>query len=156
MDVDRVVNVKLDDLFGENTRMCLPTSYDANFMQDLMCSSANNKLYLETIKAQSQKRLTGGRDGGPLERRGGWATTAALFDMGPPAYNKVISRLVFDKDGIISKDDIPKARSALEATNGVIVTKRDEWCNGFLVTPYEGCKKINRSVVFKVWVDGVA
>jgi len=160
MDVDRVVNVKLDDLFGSNTRMCLPTVYNANFMQDLMCSSANNSLFLEAIKEQSQKRLTGGKDGGPLERRGGWATTNDLFSMGPPTYNRVVARLVFGKDGQIPGDDLPEARAALEKTNGVIVTKKVEWCDGLLVTPFEGCKRINRDDLYskyglKGWNDAV-
>lgn len=161
MDVDRVVNVKLDDLFGPNARMCLPTLYDTNFMQDVMCSSAKNPVFLEAIKSQSQIRLMGGKDGGPLERRGGWAKTDDLFHMGPPTYNRIVSRIVFGKDNAIPKgDQILKARAAIEKTNGVIVTKREEWCDGLLVTPYEGCKAVNRGALYKQynltgWNDAV-
>lgn len=150
MDVDRVVNVKLDTLLLPNTRMCLPTMYDSNFMQDIMCSSPLNSLYREVIKAQSKKRLTGGKDGKPLDRRGGWATTDDLFSMGPPMYKTIVSQVVFGSNGAISKEYLPKARSAIERTSGVIVTKREEWCDGFLVTPFDGCKAINRNSLYKV------
>jgi hypothetical protein len=124
--------------------------YDSNFMQDIMCSSPHNLLYREVIKAQSKKRLTGGKDGEPLERRGGWATTDDLFSMGPPMYKKIVSLVVFGSNDEISKEDLPKARTAIEKTNGVIVTKREEWCDGFLVTPFDGCKAINRNSLYKV------
>lgn len=160
LDVDRVVNVKLDDLFRQNTRMCLPTVYDTNFMQDIQCSSPKNKVFLEAIQAQTKIRMTGGRGGRPLERRGGWARTEDLFAMGPPTYNTVIARVVFGKDRAIDKSDLPKARAAIDKTGKVIVTKREEWCDGFLVTPFDGCKAINRAALYKAynitgWNDAV-
>ena len=160
LDVDRVVNVQLEDLFGPNARMCLPTVYDTNFMQDIMCSSANNSLYLEAIKEQSTIRMTGGIGGKTLQRRHGWVKKEDLFRMGSPTYNRVVSRLVFGQESEIPEDDLPKARAAIEKTNGVIVTKREEWCDGFLVVPFEGCRSVQRQVLYEQykiepWSDAV-
>jgi hypothetical protein len=35
--------------------------------------------------------------GGPIERRGGWASKQALFAIGPPLFNGVIFATVFGK-----------------------------------------------------------
>ena len=38
-----------------------------------------------------------------------------------------------------------------EHSNGMIITKRDAWCDGLLVNNFEGCKRINRDSLYKAY-----
>ena len=74
LDVDRLVNKRIEDVIQPNTRLCLPTSNDANFCQDLMCTAPKNELFLSIIRDATNMRL-------PLKRRKGWCKGGALFEM---------------------------------------------------------------------------
>jgi len=136
IDADKLVNRPVKDVLSPNARLCLPTHFDVNFCQDLMCSPPENDLFLDMIRASSVERL-------PLERREGWSRGGALFDMGPVLYNRRIFARVFvdDKDdgGKDSwyddcVDDVSALRELIGGSDGVIATKKDTGCrDGFLV-----------------------
>lgn len=155
VDADALDNPKqFDQVFHSTVKMCLPIYLDINFSQSLVCSSPGNQLYLTMIKQMSKHRMTS-NDGGPLERRDGWARREALFDMGPPMFNRVIFGLVFGTlhagtgniEGI--EDDmrlLQKEASDLIATGQFV----DE-CHSFIANPYEGCKLWNRASLYRLY-----
>ncbi|KAL7504811.1 hypothetical protein ACHAXN_005596 [Cyclotella atomus] len=136
LDADRLISIPMDNVVRDSTRLCLPTFDDANFCQDLQCTSPKNELFLNMIRDCSKIRMTSGPNGGPLERRKGWSKGGALFDMGPVVYNRNILSMVFEGvtyDDIGSHGGYGKARESLVNSEGLILTKRDKSMDGLLV-----------------------
>ncbi|KAL7530448.1 hypothetical protein ACHAXR_003506 [Thalassiosira sp. AJA248-18] len=131
IDVDRLINKRMEDVIQPNTRLCLPTQNDITFCQDLMCTSPKNELFLATIREASNMRI-------PQKRRKGWCKGGQLFEMGPVLYNKQIFIHVFGGDDAMYykyMDGISAFRELLVAgSDGVIATKEETRCDdGFLV-----------------------
>lgn len=133
LDVDRLVGKRFDDIFTPNTRLCLPTHFDINFAQDIMCSSRGNELFLSLVQEASKIRMKS-------ERRKGWIKGGTLFGMGPDLYNKQILMKVFGMDSNAydnHKGDnnfFVQAREAIAVSNGTIITKKEsDYCNNTLV-----------------------
>eukprot|EP00984_Skeletonema_dohrnii_P032531 scaffold26870_cov93-Skeletonema_dohrnii-CCMP3373.AAC.1 len=76
LDVDRLVSRKFADFITQSTRLCLPTHFDINFAQDIMCSARGNEMFQSIIQRASKVRMES-------ERRKGWIKVGVLFDMGP-------------------------------------------------------------------------
>jgi mannosyltransferase OCH1-like enzyme len=137
IDADRLVSVPMSKIVTDKTKLCLPTSNDVIFTQDLQCSSPKNKLYREVIKGMSSQRMKG-HGGKPLERRKGWIRGGEIFEMGPILYNKKIFEMMFDhlsidEHGFHDPSTYEKAREAL-AKSEYLVTKADRDCfDGLLV-----------------------
>ena len=174
-DIDRVMNVNLDDIINpDTTKMMLPTYYDVNFCQDLFGSSPGNELILNVFKKQNEKRIT-------LPRKNGWLKSSDLIHGLFQVYSNSIETELFGhtlKSSNETKWDIvttqeydpyrkasrstvsmhlsnkrmPEVRHVLdEHSNGMIITKKDTWCNGLLVNNFEGCKRINRDSLYKAY-----
>lgn len=131
IDADRLISKNIEDVIQPVTRMCLPTSDDSNFCQDLMCSSRKNDLFLFMIREATKSRL-------PLKRREGWVQGGGLFELGPVLYNKQILIHVFGgNEDTYDKcvGDFSVARELVaEGSDRVIVTKKETACNdGLLV-----------------------
>eukprot|EP00571_Detonula_confervacea_P004866 CAMPEP_0172319000 /NCGR_PEP_ID=MMETSP1058-20130122/36461_1 /TAXON_ID=83371 /ORGANISM="Detonula confervacea, Strain CCMP 353" /LENGTH=423 /DNA_ID=CAMNT_0013033937 /DNA_START=176 /DNA_END=1444 /DNA_ORIENTATION=+ len=156
VDADALINPKqFDKVFLPTIKMCLPIYLDINFAQSILCSSPKNQLYLEMIKQMSKRRMTSNK-GGPLERRDGWATTNALFSMGPPLFNHVIFDLVFGNSHVSGHGDIPGIEDTMrvlqEEASGVIATGQfHDGCHSFLADPFEGCKDWERGELYKLY-----
>jgi hypothetical protein len=150
LDVDRTVNIPLDQIIGDysKTKMLLPTYYDINFMQDAMCTAPRNRLYLQLLNHMTERRLRGGPNGTPLPRKDGWLTKSDLFSLGPDLFRSVVMQVVFEKPRI----EMEQAREAIHMTK-LIRTAKDEWCDGMFVKPFEGCKHINREALY--WQYGL-
>ncbi|KAL3797968.1 hypothetical protein HJC23_013206 [Cyclotella cryptica] len=139
VDADRLVSLPMSRILTETTKLCLPTFNDVNFCQDLQCTSPGNELYLSIVRAMSQRRMMGGENGKPLERRRGWVRGGELFEMGPVVYNERVMQVVFaglsTKDMGMVENSYAKAREALEKYGrGLILTKKDKDCmDGLLV-----------------------
>ena len=156
LDADRLISKKIDDVIYPNTRMCLPTHEDANFCQDLICTSPRNQLFLSMIRGASTVRLQ-------KERRKGWVDGGSLFDLGPPLYNTQIFIDVFGGDESTydkCSSHLSGPRELLKGSDGVIVTKHERGCNdGFLVDDkLPHC--VERSALYKKykmvhWATGV-
>lgn len=146
-DIDRVMSIPLDEVIGESkkTRLLLPTYYDYNFMQDVMCTAPKNRLFEELLHQMTERRLHGGPDGKPLPRKDGWLLETDLFSLGPALYMEIVSQVVFGQ----RKVEIKEARNAMQSTSrGLIGTAKDEWCDGMLVRPFEGCKGLQRGPLY--------
>lgn len=133
LDVDRLVSKRFDDIFTPSTRLCLPTHFDINFAQDIMCSSRGNELFLSLVQEASEIRMKS-------ERRKGWIKAGTLYDMGPDLYNKQILMKVFGMDSKAyddhkeDKNFFVQAREAILASNGTIITKKEsDYCDNTLV-----------------------
>lgn len=143
IDADRLISKELSSVIHPNTKLCLPTHNDVNFAQDLMGTSPGNKLFLSMIRKASNRRMKGGRNKGPLERRQGWIDGGSLFDMGPPLYNIEILKIVFVG---LTESDYHDNRSSsehlftllreslMQLRDGLIVTGKEVDCShGLLV-----------------------
>lgn len=133
LDVDRLVSRKFADFITPSTRLCLPTHFDINFAQDILCSSPGNEMFLSIIQRASKIRLES-------ERRKGWTKGGLLFEMGPPLYNSQILMNVFGMDSDaydrLKGDEgfFVQARGAIAAQEGTIITKLEsDYCNDTLV-----------------------
>lgn len=155
-DYDRAFNIPLDQVLrsGPGASLCLPTFHDKDFMQALMCSAPKNYLFKETINRATEKRLKGGPNNTPMERRRGWLRRDDLLSLGPPTYNAAVSYVVFDGPLLMksgepqaSPNHMALARAAIDDTNGVIVTKLDTGCDGLLSNSSNGCPRVNKAEV---------
>jgi hypothetical protein len=133
LDVDRLVSRKFADFITPSTRLCLPTHFDINFAQDIMCSSRGNEMFLSIIQRASTIRMES-------ERRKGWVKGGLLYDMGPSSYNSQILMNVFGMDSKAydrhkgEKAFFAQARDAISASHGTIITKLEsDYCNDTLV-----------------------
>jgi len=132
LDVDRLVSRKFADIITQSTRLCLPTHFDINFAQDIMCSSRGNEMFQSIIQRASKIRMES-------ERRKGWIKVGVLFDMGPSLYNSQILMNVFGMDSeayhrLRDKAFFAQARDAIAASQGTIITKLESnYCNDTLV-----------------------
>jgi len=156
-DFDRIFNVPLDNVLRSGpAALCLPTFRDDDFMQSLMCSAPKNQLFQQTIQIATEKRIHGGPNNTPMERRDGWLRRDALLSLGPPTFNLAVSDLVFEgplmtKPGEpqASRKHMALARAAIQETNGLIVTAVDTGCDGFFSKSSNGCPPVNKREVQK-------
>jgi hypothetical protein len=146
VDIDRVFNANLSDIVLPETRMLLPTNYDVNFMQDSMGTAKNNRLFKKMIDERTKVLMTGGPKNGPLERRDGLIREEDVMRMGPGMFNAVIFKELFNRTVTM-----PEAREAISAISPVIMTKKDVWCDGLFVTPFEGCKAVSRQPLYDMY-----
>jgi len=135
-------------------KICLPVYLDVNFAQSIVCSSPGNNLYMKMIRSMSQIRMTS-NNGKPIERRDGWASTNSLFSMGPPLYNRIVFRTLFNEE-ISGHGDIPGIVSAMnqlknEVPNVIVTGQYIDQCHSFLSTNYDGCKGWDRSELYDVY-----
>ena len=142
VDVDSLINKNFDKVFTPSIKMCISIFDVDNFSQSIVCSSPQNKMFLQIIREMSKIRMTGGPGGGPLERRGGWATGGSLFGMGPPVLNRFVLRRVFGKTDY-KRGNVPEigvAKNALlnEAHNTIATGQWLDSCHTFLVDPFDG------------------
>lgn len=154
-DVDSLVNVKdLSQVFGPTIKMCLPIYTDVNFAQSATCSSPKNQVYIEMIQQMSEHRMKSNKGGG-IERRGGWAKASALFSMGPPIFNRIMFKMVFDEtrtgDGTIPGME-EHMRWLQEEAGEIIATGQfKDQCHSFIADPFEGCKHQDRSELYGLY-----
>lgn len=132
LDVDRLVSRKFADFITQSTRLCLPTHFDINFAQDILCSSPGNEMFLSIIQKASKIRLES-------ERRKGWTKGSSLFEMGPPLYNSQVLMNVFGMDSEaydrLKGDEgfFAQARGAIAAQGTIITKLESDYCNDTLV-----------------------
>jgi len=94
-------------------------------------------------------------NGKPIERRNGWASTNSLFGMGPPLYNRIVFRTLFNEE-ISGHGDIPGIVLVMnqlknEVSNVIVTGQYIDQCHSFLSTNYDGCKGWDRSELYDVY-----
>lgn len=62
VDLDRLCNVKLNDVIKEGIKCVLPTSRNFDFSQDLMISAPKNPLFQIAVELQLQRRWEGSKN----------------------------------------------------------------------------------------------
>lgn len=145
-DIDRVYNVGLDDVISSFSRLVVPTSMDVNFAQDQFASSPGNEMFAHMIQLQNRLRVD-------AKRVNGWASPGAVLEMGPTMFLDVISHFLFSRP-LSAGDDIVVAREWINIYSPLIVTHKEEWCNGLLIrwsTPEarKKCMGIGRDSLYK-------
>ncbi len=155
VDVDQMINPRnFDDVFKPTIKMCLPIHQAVNFAQSLLCSSPKNELFLEVVKEMSNYRMHA-NNGNPVERRDGWATSASLFSMGPPLYNRMVFKIVFGKEitgqGKIRDIEEYMKRLQNEASDIIVTGQFQDQCNSFIAQNYEGCQEWERTELYQAY-----
>lgn len=149
-DVDRVYNRALDTVLeGAATKMLLPTYFDVNFMQDVMCTSPGNRAVKAAIDLQWAIRR--GDDGKGLPRVNGWSRAQDVLRMGPKVWNTALAQELFGVPAIRGKMQFIAARQALRKGSPILLTHRDAWCDGMFVRPYDNCKRIGREALYAAY-----
>ena len=59
IDIDRLCNVKLNDIFTDEIKWILPTCRDYDFSQDIMMSAPSNPIFAKTIDLFMQRKMEG-------------------------------------------------------------------------------------------------
>jgi hypothetical protein len=59
IDIDRLCNVKLDDIINDEIKWVLPTCRDYDFSQDIMMSEPGNPVFAKTIELFMQRKIEG-------------------------------------------------------------------------------------------------
>jgi hypothetical protein len=153
VDIDRVMNVALSEVIGENTKLVIPTYYNINFAQDLFGSSPKNDLILNVLKRQSKLREQ-------YPRRNGWIRSSDHMAL-VVTFSESMAKDLFGKNIDIDSPIWDEARHVLNVnSNGMVVTKKDVWCDGLLIKDYDGCKRVSRGSLYKAynvtpWVNQV-
>jgi len=154
VDIDRVMNVKLNDVIDvKKVKLVLATYYDINFTNDLFGSSPGNKIIIDAFKKQQHKRKG-------FKRKRGWITSSDQMDLVRTYTSNIETALLGRRIGAASSPDDSadehsiwdEARRILsEDSKGMIVTSKDMWCDGLLVKDYEGCKDISRDSLYDAY-----
>ena len=160
IDIDRVVNRPLSEVIQDDTKMMLPTYSDINFAQDLFASSPGNPLVLNAMNFQWDLRRQ-------KPRKKGWLKSSDHLQL-VHAFSWSLERDLFGhRLASGDKSEWNAARQILKETGSLIVTTKDVWCDGMVVTPYEGCTRVSRQKLYSdygvtpwvqqvdaVWADG--
>jgi len=146
-DVDRVYSKPLSQVLQPRTRMLLPTNFNVDWMQDIMCTAPGNELFLRAIHEQIVYRRT-------LPRRGGWIRSDVHMQLCCRLYQRVISQTLFGpqmsaRHGHFFGNMVP-ARAAVERDGPpLILTSKDVWCSGIVVQDFTGCKSVSRGPLYQ-------
>eukprot|EP00527_Entomoneis_sp_CCMP2396_P009907 CAMPEP_0198138480 /NCGR_PEP_ID=MMETSP1443-20131203/1887_1 /TAXON_ID=186043 /ORGANISM="Entomoneis sp., Strain CCMP2396" /LENGTH=368 /DNA_ID=CAMNT_0043800271 /DNA_START=74 /DNA_END=1180 /DNA_ORIENTATION=+ len=144
VDIDRVMNVALSEVIGENTKLVIPTYYNINFAQDLFGSSPKNDLILNVFKRQCKLREQ-------YPRRNGWIRSSDHMSL-VHTFSKSMAKDLFGKNIDINSPIWDEARHVLNVnSNSMVVTKKDVWCDGLLIKDYDGCKSVSRESLYKAY-----
>ena len=133
----------------QTTKLVIPTYYDINFAQDLFGSSPGNNLILNVFKRQCDKRKQ-------YARQDGWIKSTDHMTI-VNTYSESLEIDLFGKRLLSSSPNEKEslwneARHVLNVhSEGMIVTKKDEWCNGLLVREYDGCKSVSRIPLYDAY-----
>jgi mannosyltransferase OCH1-like enzyme len=112
LDIDRLCNVKIDDVLEPQTRCVLPIYRDWDFAQDFMMSAPQNPIYMETLKLNFQRRAEGQTN---------------IYLLGPQTYMHAVTRLLMGEiaDTNPGEETFNKIREQI-ATVPFIQTYREE------------------------------
>jgi hypothetical protein len=153
-DIDRVANIPLAEVIDiEQTKLVVPTYFDVNFAQDLFGSAPKNDLMMNILRRQCEKRHT-------YPRKEGWLKSSNVMDICVTHSSSIEEDLFgFDfnskigqeiKDGKSEGEWWNETRQLLhDHSEGLILTKKEQWCDGLLVRPYPGCKGVSRGGLYE-------
>lgn len=130
-DIDRLFNVNMDQLIGNEIKMLLPTHYDINFSQDLMCSAPLNVLFKLAIELNlSKRRILEWND-----NQHNISEFERILELGPQTFWEAATKTLF---GILIKDggDYPDENEIIVAKMRDVIREcalieiyREIWCD---------------------------
>ena len=82
IDIDRICDVKLDNVIEKHVKWVLPTNGNYDFSQDILLSSPSNPIFFETLEAMFQRRKLGYKD---------------IYFLGAQTYMHAITKCLFDE-----------------------------------------------------------
>eukprot|EP01084_Bolivina_argentea_P088533 159850_1 len=153
-DIDRLFTVKMDDLIDNNIKMILPTHYNVNFAQDLMCSAPFNKLFKLAIELNISKRRILSQDN--IRNYTYESHFLNVIELGPQTYWESVTKCLFD---ILMDDggDRPKINEAIVSKmrnmindSKLIKTYKEQWCDTIVyhTDDIKECKTINKMILW--------
>ena len=151
VDIDRLFSVKMDEIITKQTKILLPTHYNINFAQDIMCSSSLNMLFKLAIELNlSKRRMHENMNdvGSNLDN---------VLQLGPQTYWEAVTKTLFDilifDGGDYPKQNEPvviKMRDLLNE-NKYIKTYMETWCDTILyhTDNLSECQSIDKTDLWK-------
>ena len=131
-------------------RLLLPTHFDIDFSQDLMCSSPRNRIFAEAVAYNLRKRRREAR-----HNQHGVLHAADAMDFAVVCYTQAIIKSLFNvshpiggRRDRLSGLSMPEMREAISrSAGGLIVSPRETTCH---TAVYEGP---DRKGSCKKWLD---
>ena len=130
-DIDRLFSINMDDLIGTTVKMLLPTHYDINFSQDLMCSTPFNAVFKLAIELNLSKR----RMFAAQQNKVNLTEFERILELGPQTFWEAATKTLFGvlmKDGGDHPDEnevvVSRMRELIQQTK-LIRTYRETWCD---------------------------
>ena len=119
--------------------------YRPTSTSDLRGLPPGNELILNVLKLQWKLR-----DG--LERRHGWLRAFDHMSL-VWAFSFSLEEDLFGHRVQHGNETVwDSVRKAItDSSGGMIVTKKDMWCDGFLIRDYEGCKSVGRESLYEAY-----
>eukprot|EP00038_Savillea_parva_P028383 m.64733 g.64733 ORF g.64733 m.64733 type:complete len:817 (-) comp8243_c0_seq2:174-2624(-) len=137
-DVDRVYNVPMKVVLTPEVKMVIPTLYNNNFMQDLMCTAPYNPVVRRAIDVAWEIRRR-------VPRVNGIANFRDHMDM-VNSWSLAITLELFGAAHV----SIAKARQAIEKVPQ-LKTYNEEWCDGLWIRPFPACKSVSRVQLYETY-----
>ena len=122
-DTDRVVNLKMSEVLGQSadTKMLLPTYFDINFAQDVICSAPGNPVHGRAIELNLEMRRKAGQSG--------VSTWPQVIDRGPNAYCKAAMEIIFGLQDRCLDGDANKIRETLDKSPWIVTKREGHLCD---------------------------
>ena len=120
-DTDRMVNLKMSEVLGQSadTKMLLPTHFDINFAQDIMCSAPGNPVHGRAIELNLEMRRKAGQSG--------VSTFSQVLDRGPGNYCRAAMEIMFGLEGRCLDGDAQKIRETLDKSPWIVTKKEGDF-----------------------------
>lgn len=164
-DIDKIYNIPIEEVVDINTtKLVVPTYLDVNFAQAFFASAPKNDLIMNILRRQSEKRAG-------MLRKQGWLKSSNVMDLCKTHSSSLEEDMfgfdLYGKEAEKFRNSRPKAewwnetRHIInEHSEGLILTKKDDWCDGLLLRDYPGCKRVGREGLYEHynitrWKDAV-
>lgn len=120
VDIDRLCNIPVQILAGDNIKVVLPTCKDLDFSQDFMMSEPKNPIFEETLKLN-------------IERRNGGCDN--LYYLGAQTYLHAIMKCSYGKIIEQNEKNIIRMREDFAMTNFIRTYREDPPYNTIIFRP---------------------
>ena len=172
-DIDKIYNIPFSTILnksnnnGIDIKMLLPTYYNINFAQDIMCSAPFNNVFKYSIELNLLKRRLDFTkfENSMLKKGNGiknetainfWLNNSAggqIYDLGPTTYWYGVTKALYGKilDARLQTDDnVMKMRQQIGQI-AMIKTYSEKWCDSIVyqTDDIDACKRISREPLWQ-------
>ena len=119
IDLDRMVNVSLDDVLSPNVKCVLPTCRDTDFSHDFMLSDKGNPIFEKAISLVMNRRITGNKD---------------VYFLGPQTYMHSVTEVLFgvQMNSNPPKEEFERMRNSIQKVDFLDTYREDPPYNTFV------------------------